>query len=306
VREAATPYQLDQQRRRRACNQAAARYDQAAVLPREIGARLLERLDYVRLVPRVVVDVGCATGITAVPLLKRYRQAVVVALDNAPAMLAVARRRAPWFRRLRCVCGDAEALPLADASCDLVFSNLALHWWDLERTVAELRRVLRPGGLLLFSTLGPDTLMELRRSWAAADDYIHVHAFVDMHDVGDALVRAALADPVVDMERITLTYRDVNALMADLKTLGAGNVAAGRPPGLTGKGRFQAMRAAYEQYRTEVGLLPATFEVVYGHAWAPDKPLSQGRRDGSAVFSLCQLKISEKIVDKFSQVFKNA
>ena len=165
------------------------------------------------------------------------------------------------------MCADAQALPLADASVQLLFSNLALQWCsEPDGIFRELFRVLAPGGLMVFSTLGPDTLKELRASWLEADGFNHVNAFADMHDLGDALVRAGLKDVVVDAERITRTYRSVFDLMRDLKSLGAHNVTAGRQRGMTGKRRLHAMAQAYERYR-ENGLLPASYEVVYAHAW---------------------------------------
>ena len=158
-------------------------------------------------------------------------------------------------------------MPLADASVDVVYSNLMLQWCDdLDALFAEFRRVLKPRGLLTFSTFGPDTLKELRAAWASVDGHTHVHRFIDMHDIGDALVRAGLSEPVLDVERFTLTYEDVQALMRDLKAIGAHNAAAGRAPGLTGRGRLRAMSAAYERYRS-AGRLPASYEVVYGQAW---------------------------------------
>jgi malonyl-CoA O-methyltransferase len=141
----------------------------------------------------------------------------------------------------------------------------------------------------MFSTLGPDTLIELRRSWSAVDGFNHVNAFVDMHDIGDALLRARLTDPVMDAERITLTYQDVFGLMRDLKTLGAHNVSHGRARGLTGKGRLGAMKAAYEGFRRD-GVLPATYEVVYGHAWAPEASQLRQRDDSAGVFPLNRLR----------------
>lgn len=276
---------------RRAFERAAASYDRAAFLPREVGGRLLERLDYINLQPAVIADVGCGTGLITAMLLKKFRKARVIGLELAPAMVAKARKRAPWLRALHGVVAEAEALPLADATCDLIFSNLALPWApDLDRALAEFRRVLKPGGALLFSTLGPDTLVELRRSWGAADDYNHVNGFLDMHDIGDALIRARLAEPVMDVERLTLTYAEVDGLMGDLGALGARNVTAGRPRGLTGRGRLRAMREAYERYRRPDGLLPVSCEVVYGHAWGPLPERNRPRAEGPAVFPLSRLR----------------
>ena len=279
---------------RRSLERAAGCYDEAAFLQREVGGRLLERLDFMKLAPAVIADVGCGTGLITAALMRKYRKARVIGLDLAPALVARARKRAPWLRALHGLCAEPEALPLASASCDLIFSNLALQWApDLDRALAEFRRVLKPGGALLFSTLGPDTLVELRRSWAAADGYNHVNGFLDMHDIGDALMRVRLAEPVMDVERLTLTYPDVGGLMRDLGTLGARNVTLGRPRGLTGKGRLRAMRDAYERYRRPDGLLPVSCEVVYGHAWGPLQSQSHPRAQGPAVFPLSQLRRRE-------------
>ena len=182
---------------------------------------------------------------------------------------ALGFRRGSLLRRPTCLCADAEALPLATGSIDFVFSNATLQWCnDLDRTFAELRRVLAPGGLLMFTTFGPDTLRELRAAWAQADGHGHVSPFLDMHDVGDALVRTGFEGPVLDAEYLTLTYADLSGLLDDLRGLGATNATRERPRGLTSKARWHAMRSAYEVHRTE-GRLPATYEVVYGHAWAP-------------------------------------
>jgi len=271
------PFRIDKARARRAFERCAERYDEAAVLQREIGDRMLERLDLVRLIPPVVLDLGCGTGHASAALLRRYPKARVIALDFAHPMLLRARRRGTWLRRPRCVCGDAERLPLADGAVDLIYSNATLQWCnDLDAAFQELRRVLAPGGLLMFTTFGPDTLKELRAAWSQADDHNHVGVFPDMHDVGDSLLRARFADPVMDVEWLTLTYPEVRGLMRDLKTLGAHNATQGRDHGLTGKGRLAAMTQAYEAFRVN-GQLPATYEVVYGHAWAPEqKPPSDG------------------------------
>jgi len=252
---------------RRSFEQAASGYDRAAVLQQEVARRLLERLALMTIRPRRVLDLGCGTGQCIAGLMARYKTADVVALDIAAPMLNNARRRGRWLRKPDCICGDAEQLPLADNSIDLVFSNLMLQWClDLGRVFNEVQRVLRPGGLLLFTSFGPDTLQELRASWARVDGYSHVNTFQDMHDVGDALLRARFADPVMDVERLTLTYPDVWQLMRELKQIGAHNVTAGRPRGLTGRSRMRALVQAYEGYRCE-GVLPASYEIVNGHAW---------------------------------------
>ncbi|NIR60102.1 MAG: malonyl-ACP O-methyltransferase BioC [Gammaproteobacteria bacterium] len=262
-------YLIDKAKARASFARAASGYDAAAVVQREMCARMLERLDLVKLAPAVVLDVGSGTGTSTAGLIARYRGARVIALDLAVPMLQRARARHRWWRRPAVVCGDAEALPLAEASVDLLFSNLTVQWCnDLDRAFAEFRRVLRPGGLAMFTTFGPDTLRELRAAWDAVDAHTHVNVFMDMHDVGDALVRARFADPVMDVERLTVHYPDLAALMSDLKQIGARNVTGGRARGLTGKGRLAAVREAYEGFRVPEGL-PASYEVVHGHAWRP-------------------------------------
>ncbi|MDN3516200.1 malonyl-ACP O-methyltransferase BioC [Aquisalimonas lutea] len=272
---------------RRAFDAAAATYDDAAVLQHEVGQRMLGRLDFIRLAPERVVDVGAGTGTLTAALRQRYRKARVMALDLSPAMLRRAREHGSWLRPLPVVCGDAQALPLADRSVDLLFSNTAFQWCDdLDRLFEECQRVLRPGGLLMFSTFGPDTLRELRESWSDADDARHVNRFVDMHDIGDALISARFADPVMDMEYFNLTYESVDSLMRDLKAVGAGTLRGGRAPGLTGRGHLRRMTAAYERYRGVDGRLPATWEVVYGHAWATDELPQHKDASGAVTFSL--------------------
>ncbi len=252
---------------KRAFGRAAARYDSAAVLQREIGQRLLERLAMIRIEPRRIADLGAGTGGITAQLSRRYRRAEVYLIDIARPMLIQARHARPWRARWRLINADLAQLPLPRQCCDVVFSNLALQWCDdLPRAFTEFARIVVPQGVLLFATFGPDTLRELRASFAAVDDAPHVHRFVDMHDIGDALQGAGFADPVVDTERLTVTYRDIHGLMRDLKALGAHNALAGRLRGLTGKGRLQAMARRYETYRHD-GLLPATYEVIYGHAW---------------------------------------
>jgi malonyl-CoA O-methyltransferase len=260
---------LDKQQARRSFERAADTYDAAAALQQEIGSRLLERMDLVRLQPERVLDLGAGTGYFTAALQQRYPQASVLALDLAMNMLHHARRRGSDRERLHCVCADGERLPFDDDSFDFIFSNLMLQWcMDLGPVFTELRRVLVPGGLLMFTTFGPDTLRELRESWSVADGYTHVNRFPDMHDVGDALLATRWAEPVMDTERLTVTYRELRTLMEDLKHIGAHNVTAGRPRGLTGRRRFARVAQAYERHRRD-GALPASYEVVYGHAWSP-------------------------------------
>jgi malonyl-CoA O-methyltransferase len=280
------PFALDRARIRASFDAAAAAYDEAAVLQREVRSRLLERLAEVKLDPAVVLDAGCGTGHAARALSRRYRGARIIALDVAPAMLREARRQRSWLRRLDLVCADAAALPLPARSVGLVFSNLMLQWCDEpDRPFTQFHRVLRPGGLLTFTTFGPDTLRELRAAWSGADGHTHVSRFIDMHDLGDALMRAGFADPVMDVEHFNLTYPSVRALMRELKAIGAHNATAGRSRGLTGRGRLAAVEAAYEKLRTDERL-PSTWEVVYGHAWATGRLPGPPGETGVAIESI--------------------
>lgn len=258
---------LDSRAVRRSFDAASTDYDAAAVLQKEVRTRLLSRLEFVKLEPAVVLDLGAGTGHASRALKDRYPKAHVIAVDVAHGMLVEAKRRRGWLRRFDRLCGDAGQLPLKDCSVDLVFSNLMLQWCDPpDRVLAEVQRVLKPGGLFTFASLGPDTLRELRIAWSEVDDRPHVHRFIDMHDLGDALVRARLAEPVLDVEHFTLTYQDVRSLMKELKAIGARNAAAGRSPGLTGRHALRTLESAYESFRRD-GVLPATYEVVYGQAW---------------------------------------
>jgi malonyl-CoA O-methyltransferase len=277
------PRDVDPAAVRRGFARAAATYDGAAALQREVGGRMAQRLEYVKIAPAVVLDAGCGTGDAVGELGVRYPGAAVVAFDIALPMVEAARRRArtqhSLLQRLlhpltargaappRFVCADINALPFAGVSADLVWSNLALQWVnDLPRAIAEFRRVLKVGGLLTFTTFGPDTLREIRTAFARAGSATYTNRFVDMHDIGDMLVHAGFADPVMDMERITLTYESPRALLAELKAIGATNRTRGRLRGLMGRRRFERATRALDAMR-DGGRIPATFEVVYGHAW---------------------------------------
>jgi len=251
----------------------AARYDAAAVLARETGRRMAERLDLVKIAPRCIADIGCATGDGIRELQRRYPQALPLAIDDAPAILAAVRSRSPLLQRLRgraprCLNAATSALPVTDNSLDLVWSNLALHWQDdLRPTFAELHRTLRPGGLLMFSMFGPDTLKELRV--AGADS---LRKFHDMHDIGDMLVAAGFADPVMDMEMISLTYATLRAFLRDQRHLGVRDALLGRQS-------WRDWRRIFSAWQRADGRLPASFEIVYGHAW---KVAPRGTPQGGA------------------------
>jgi malonyl-CoA O-methyltransferase len=279
---------LDRRAILRHFERASATYDESAVLQQRVRQQMIDRLDWIAFEPETVVDLGCGTGHAALALAGRWPKARVIAVDFAPGML---RELARHDRDGRCerLCSDARSLPLPDASVDLVFCNLMLPWCeDLDAVFLEIARVLRPRGLLSFTTFGPDTLVELRAAWQAADDATHVHPFTDMHDIGDGLIRAGLSEPVLDVSRFTLTYPDVGTLMRDLKAIGSQNATSDRPRGLTGRSRIAAVEKAYEAYRSD-GVLPATHEVVFGQAWAaierPDR-----ERHGEFAFPLSSLR----------------
>jgi malonyl-CoA O-methyltransferase len=283
-------HSLDNSWVRRSFDRASTSYDAAAVLQSEVRDLLLQRLDLTDLSPRLVVDAGAGTGHASRALKRRYPRAQVIALDAAFGMLHAAGRQQSWLRPFARVCADAERLPLPDASVDLIVSNCMLQWCDLDAVFAEFRRVLAPRGLLSFTTFGPDTLRELRAAWLQVDSQARVIQFIDMHDIGDALVRAGFAAPVLDVERYTLSYTDVRGLAADLKAIGAHNGTSARPKGLTTPRQFAAMRAAYEIHRQD-GRLPATYEVVFGQAWTPIAAARQpGADPDSTHVSLEELK----------------
>ena len=252
---------------------------------------MAERLGVVRIAPAAVLDAGCGTGEALGELRARYRDAELVGVDLAYAMTSAARARAiassggePSLDRLtgsrmntaaqaRLICGDILNLPLRARSIDFVWSNLVLQWVnDPTLAFAEFHRVLATGGLLSFTTLGPDTLRELRAAFASVDSAVHVHRFTDMHDLGDMLLETGFADPVMDMETLTLTYPNSESLFRELRALGASNSLACRRRALTGARRWARMLAELEKFRSD-GRLPASFEVVYGHAWKPEPRL---------------------------------
>ncbi|HET7032914.1 MAG TPA: malonyl-ACP O-methyltransferase BioC [Casimicrobiaceae bacterium] len=288
---------LDLRAVRRHFARAATTYDAAAVLQKEVGARLAERLDAVKLAPDAVLDAGCGTGDAQAELAARYPSGRYVGLDVAPPMLAAARTKAALRRSAlarifatfaggraasepRFICGDIAAMPFAAAAFDLVWSNLALQWvGDLPAAFAEMNRVLAVDGLAVFTTFGPDTLKEVRSAFSEVDGNVHVSRFIDMHDVGDMLVAAGFADPVMEMEMMSLTYDDAWTMLRDLKAIGATNAAVARSRALMGRRRWARALAALDAMR-QGDRIAATFEVIYGHAW---KVPPQRTREGDAI-----------------------
>ena len=269
-------FHLDRRQVRRNFGRAATTYEQHDVLQREVQAQLLERLDIHPQPPSLVVDVGAGTGRGSALLRERYGKAQIIAVDLALPMLHAARSHLSWRRPFARVCAEASALPLPDHSVDVLHSNLCFQWIDdLPALFGECMRVLKPGGLLAFSSFGPDTLKELRAAWAQADRQPHVSRFLDMHDVGDALLAAGLRDPVLDVCRYTLVYSEPRKLLLELRGLGATNADSSRGRGLTGKSHYRRMLQAYETMRVD-GRIPATWEVITAHAWGP--PVGQPRR----------------------------
>ncbi|MDM8546054.1 malonyl-ACP O-methyltransferase BioC [Candidatus Venteria ishoeyi] len=263
--------ELDQSSMVAAFNRAASHYQGAAKLQQEIAQRLLARLAAdTTLQPQWILDMGCGTGMLTRGLAELYPKAHIVALDIAPSMLSEARKQSPrWFSRQLFCAADAAELPFKADNFDLVVSNLMLQWCpDFLQVFNEVARILSPQGHFLFSSFGPDTLTELRASWASVDDKPHVNQFIDLHALGDALQQAGLQQPVMDVDRITMTFDDALALMRNLKTIGAHNVAHERRRGLLGKAKLQRVIQAYESYRQSDGRLPASYEVTYGYAKA--------------------------------------
>ncbi len=253
----------------RSFSQAAKTYDAAAFFQRIAGERLFERLDYFKLEPKNIVDLGCGTGVFTRELSQRFPQAKTTGVDIAEGMIAWCKQQS---QSEEYVCADAVSLPFEDNSVDLIFSNLSIQWVeDLEKLFVELNRVLKPEGLLLFTTLGPDTLKELKQSFSEVDQYQHVNDFIDMHHVGDAMLQAKMLDPVVDAEPVVISYDKATELMRDLKDIGAHNIDRRRNSGLMSPKKLRAVEKAYRQFALDDGQLPATYELVYGHAFGSEQ-----------------------------------
>lgn len=273
------PFKIDQNAVQKALQSATHTYDNVAILPKAIADRLLERLNFICLNPACVLEIGTRTGYAAQRLEKRYPEALVVGLEFPVAMLKTASSKK--------IAGEYGTLAFTDQCVDLIFSNLAFQWSsNFQQTLKECCRVLKPGGLLLFSTVGPDTLKELRSSFA--DTNHHVHPFYDMHDIGDMLTQLRFIDPVVDREQLTIHYSSVYQLAKDLKQLGAQNASCDRSKGLMGKMQWRQMLMNYENWREENGILSATVEVIYGHAFGTEIN-SYGTTNGEITIPIVKL-----------------
>lgn len=281
---------IRQEHVRKAFDGAAETYDAAALLQAEVCHRLLEKLEIVRLEPQLILDAGSGTGLAIPGLQKRFPKSHVIALDISEKMLIKAGRRGSFFCKPSVLCGDLEALPLVAESIDLVFSSLSMQWCNNPELVfEEVKRVLKPGGLFVFTTFGPDTLKELRYSWEQVDSKTHVNHFIDMHDIGDGLLHGGYAEPVMEAEIITVNYTGAEYLLQDLRHIGANVTAEGHRQGLTTRRELDRVYRAYEKFRTQQGL-PATYEIIYGHAWKSSEANQKSSNRGST----CNVSFSLK------------
>ncbi len=272
---------LDKKKIARSFSRASSTYEKAAIIQKAVLEEHLDRLKFTRIEPHRILDLGSGTGIGSEQLQKRYRKSNVVAIDIAQGMLQAHQKKLSRFaNRTKLCCADLDKLPLAENSVDLIFSNLALQWSnDIEGALREILRVLRTGGLLSFTTVGPDTLKELRDAWSKVDNEVHIHDFMDMHVIGDMLIRQGFGAPVLDVDRYTLTYPDIHTLVHDLKRLGATNASTHRPKAVPDRNILKKLEMVY--VTQDDGKLPLTYEIIYAHAWVPEKTMRP--QDGSTV-----------------------
>jgi malonyl-CoA O-methyltransferase len=272
----ANPGQLVFRDVQRRFDRAAKNFDATDFVHRHTFAGLIQRLSPTIIKPARILDLGCATGTGSSELAKQYRRARVISFDASIGMLKVARKKRSRLSKLTELLGDASRIPLQDGSVDLVFSNLLLPWVsDLPACLTEVRRVLRKDGVFAFATFGPDSLSEIRAAWHSLDQDWHANAYPDMHDIGDALVRAGLREPVLDVDYLEVTYRDTDSLYQDLTNSGARNSLQNRRKSLTGRQRFRQMEQNLVS-RAANGGLSLNLELVYGHAWGDGPQLPEG------------------------------
>jgi len=268
-------------------DRVAGRYLSYDEVPQQIATRLFERLDYLAMTPQCVLDLGCGPGRGLAELRRRYRKARIIGVDISADMLSLAGGSGRWWRRPKLLQADAHNLPLESGSVDLVVSNLMLPWCHDPYTVfEEIYRVLRPGGAVLFSSCGPDTLLEYRDLWASVDQCIHDFGLIDMHHLGDSMLAAGFSAPVLDRENLEVSYPTVGALEVEMQALGAANLAMGRRRGLMNDSvRKELQKAAGTADRFRV-----TLELIQGHAWKESAGIGDNRQNDEFVFSLDQMK----------------
>lgn len=273
------PYYLDLAQLRRYWNKIAKSYDLHSDLIQKCLAHMVQRLDDFKLHPKTILDSGAATGHSAKYLKKKFQPHTLVLQDLSENFLKKAKRNRPWFSRQQQVVAASTALPFIDQSFDFIFSNLSLHWYsETQKVLNEWYRLIKPNGYVFLSTLGPETLKELYESGLALDHNVHVNRFIEMHQLGDALISAGFVDPVIDVERCIINYPSVENLFNDLKQLGASNFNQGRSQGLMGKHKFNQFKQNYTCKYASSGKIPATFEIVFAHAFIPEQKISLKKR----------------------------
>lgn len=277
---------------RYALNRAHASFKTADVLHQEIASRLLERVHLFKIKPKTILNVGARMGDENHQLAKIYPKARIIGIDLSEKMLETAHSQKKWLSKEAFICAHSDYLPLQDESIDFIFSNLALHWYDLPSiTFKEWYRVLKKEGVILFSMFGPDTLKELKQSWQSIDTFTHINSFLDMHDVGDLLLQTHFTDPVMDMDYLKLTYKSLENLLNELKSTGSCNLSENKPISLTGKHAIKKLEKAYQPFLTQSQCYPLTFEIVYGHAWKISTTKKQVSQYDEIKIPISQLKI---------------
>lgn len=278
---------IDLLAKRKYLAKAALQYAELAYLDHEVAKELDERLNLIKLQPEVILNLGAKDGYSAVLLQHRYSQASIFSMELHEAFFALTPGQ-------KALVAEAEFMPLKNNSVDMIFSNLVLHSVnDFQKTILEFRRILKPNGLLFFSMLGRDTLKELRESFYSVSSYPHIHDFFDMHDVGDALLKHHFSDPVMDAEQITIQFSSPMDLIREIKKSGQSNAHLDRKSGLMGKKAWEQMIKNYESFAEE-NIYPATFEIIYGHAFTPslEKGVAQNE-DGEILFPANLIKLKK-------------
>lgn len=250
-------------------NKAAATFDATAFFFSEINQKALQRLDVISIQPKRILDCGCGTGIGSQGLLKKYKKAEVVSFDLSQKMIEKAKKKKSWRQNNYFVCGSAEKLPFANDSFDFVYANLMLHWCeDIQQVFSEWQRVLSPNGLLMFSVFGPDTCKELLQATHVINPTQSVQGFIDMHDLGDALLKNQLLDPVLDVENVQINYPNEALLLQELRSVGGRNLHPERQKGLFGKNYLSKLKTELAEFKSSHGKIPLSLEVIFGHAWS--------------------------------------